>query len=829
MRVDRLRFFVVTLCLFLVSSPAVRPQTPTPDRPVVATHRFDNRRSGANLRETELTPESVAAERSGKLRFGKRSVRPVDGAIYAQPLYLPDVPVPGKGRRNLVFVATGNNSVYAFDADAAVGPDTLPIWVKNLGPAIPSSVFTVTVRFPLAYVLRTSLRLPIPAAFEPVLNTVKVPLMTPFRDVAPRIGITGTPVIDVQTGLIYVVAATATRSGGSIRYRYQLHALHVATGAVARKPVEIAGGVPGKGDGSNGKTVVFRPYHHLQRAGLLLDRGILYVAFDGRRDMPCAGPEYASVFDADAFGTVRNLRGFEATHGWLFAYDAGSLRRLGVFCTSPDAVTVRPRIDDPFGLRLANPVAAGIGMGGVGPAADARGEVYVVTGRGPFTRQDDQGNLTLGNDYGNTLLRLTRPVGGRIFVADYLTPPDQRRLSGNTNSSGAAGVVLLPPDAGGKSVVLTTGLGDAFYSISGGRLGAFVPKTNPAVEPVPLRPGDAPEFPTTPVCWSRSGDADLLYLRSSDNDLALLRRGNGRWAEVASAGLTAEGTPAPRRVNLALSANGGKASSGLLWALLSGEERDPRSDGGVLRAYAALPSGNADGATLRSVWSSVEDPSGADSPGDLPSDVAPTVAGGKVFVPTRTGVLAVYGRVRDRQTVPATAALTVDSDLPESNFGGEKRLRTRTDPGGEIRQAALLRFIVPDFDRKKPPVSALLTLRLDPVVFRAPRPDAGRLAGVVVAGVEGGGLWQPGKVTWSNAPGHRPETKIVALPGANHPVPIAADPLRKAVLPVTFDVTGWVRSHPGQAVTLYLVSVGPDPLVFHGSGRFGPVLTLNWD
>jgi hypothetical protein len=90
----------------------------------VTTSQYDNLRTGATLNEKTLTPQSVNAR-----QFGKLGAFPVDGAVYAQPLSLPGVEIPGKGRRNVLFVATEHDSVYAFDAER---PNDSPLWQVSL-------------------------------------------------------------------------------------------------------------------------------------------------------------------------------------------------------------------------------------------------------------------------------------------------------------------------------------------------------------------------------------------------------------------------------------------------------------------------------------------------------------------------------------------------------------------------------------------------------------------------------------------------------------------------------------------------------------------------
>src|SRR5215472_15427079 len=86
----------------------------------IVTSQYDSLRTGANLSEKTLTPKNVNSKQFGKLGSWK-----VDGPVYAQPLYVPDLDIPGKGRHNALYIATEHDSVYAFDADR---PGETPLW-----------------------------------------------------------------------------------------------------------------------------------------------------------------------------------------------------------------------------------------------------------------------------------------------------------------------------------------------------------------------------------------------------------------------------------------------------------------------------------------------------------------------------------------------------------------------------------------------------------------------------------------------------------------------------------------------------------------------------
>ena len=141
----------------------------------VTTAQYDNARTGANTRETKLTPRSVTAA-----SFGKVATIKVDGDVYAQVLYLPSVTVPGKGTHPVVFVATEHNTLYALDADSNSGPNGGVLWTNNLG----LSADCATAPFGYRY------------------------SGGGYTDIVPEVGMTATPVIDGASGTIYVDAFT---------------------------------------------------------------------------------------------------------------------------------------------------------------------------------------------------------------------------------------------------------------------------------------------------------------------------------------------------------------------------------------------------------------------------------------------------------------------------------------------------------------------------------------------------------------------------------------------------------------------------------------------
>jgi uncharacterized repeat protein (TIGR03806 family) len=263
-----------------LSFTTLSSNAPAPAAVAVLTYHNDNTRQGVNANETILTPQNVNSN-----SFGRLFSLNVDGFVYAQPLIMTNVSIPGKGTHNVLFVATEHNSVYAFDADDNSGANASPLWQTSfLGPGI------ITV----------------PAGD---VNTT---------DITPEIGITSTPVIDPVTGTLYV--EVKTKEGTA--YVHRLHALDITTGMERtsfNSPAVITctnypgvGQGAGDNDGKNPPHVLWNPLREHSRPALTLLNGAVYMSFASHGDN---GPY----------------------HGWMFAYNATNVaQQLAAYNSTPN-------------------------------------------------------------------------------------------------------------------------------------------------------------------------------------------------------------------------------------------------------------------------------------------------------------------------------------------------------------------------------------------------------------------------------------------------------------------------------------------------------------
>ncbi len=382
----------------------------------IFTYHNDNARDGINTREFALSSSTVATS-----TFGKLFSCAVDGAVYAQPLWMRGVSIAG-GTHNVIVVATQHDSVYVFDADAN---PCVTYWHVNLLDTLHGG-----------------------SSGEAPVTWNDVGYC--YGDIYPEAGVTGTPVIDATTKTIYVVSASESNArnsgnciGASGNFYHRLHALDVATGSEKyNAPVTIAASVPGTGDGSVNGMVSFDSQHHHHRSGLAEAGGKIYVAF-------------AAHEDATPY------------HGWVIAYKAINVQQqMAVFNTTPNGI---------------NGADGGIWAGGSAPAVDTGGDIYVSTGNGVFDELPPPPN----DDYGDSILRLHYVTGStlngvNLSISGYFTPYDQLALSQSDSDLGSGGVVLFPNQTGSgpKSLLTEVGKEGVVYLIDRNNMGQYNSSNN---------------------------------------------------------------------------------------------------------------------------------------------------------------------------------------------------------------------------------------------------------------------------------------------------------------------------------------------------------------
>jgi hypothetical protein len=276
---------VYTVTATSVANPGASASTTigVTDLAGVFTYHDNLSRDGSNPSEYALTPSNLTTT-----TFGKLFSCTVDGAIYAQPLWVANLTVGGV-QRNVVFVATQHDSLYAFDADVNTTPCT-PLWHVSLIDAAHGGSSSETS---------------VPSGGSGNLVGQGA---AAGGDIQPEVGVTGTPVIDPSSKTLYVVSKSVIVSGPTFFQR--LHAIDLTTGnEKSGSPVTIAGTYPGTGDG--GTTVTFSPRQQNQRPGLVLANGTVYIAWASHEDKT---PYY----------------------GWVMGYNASTLAQSFVLNISPN-------------------------------------------------------------------------------------------------------------------------------------------------------------------------------------------------------------------------------------------------------------------------------------------------------------------------------------------------------------------------------------------------------------------------------------------------------------------------------------------------------------
>jgi len=500
----------------------------------VTVAEYNNQRTNANLNETVLNTANVNIN-----QFGRLFTRNLDGFCYARPLYVPNVLIPGHGKRNVVYVATLHNTVYAFDADDPA--QSAPYWKITLA------------------------------------NSIPFPPETYGGYVQPELGIMSTPAIDTANHAIYVVVTTSAGSNAAM----YIYALDLSDGSLKyNSPGILQGHVDGSSTGYDRNpdgTITWNPNTRMQRAALLLANGNVYLGFSS----------YGAYYPY---------------HGWIMAYSTTNLQKqVAVFNTT------------------LNGQQGGVWQSGRGLAADANGSVYVMTGNGTYNG---------ATDFGSSFVKLSP----QLQVQDWFTPIDWMTLTNNDLDMGASGPMLFP----NASRVVGGGKLGEIYVVNGQSMGHLESAVSHPIQ----------EFQATPACPQFTGCSEIhsaalwtgqanpiLYLWSSGDVLRGFRMQNGQFdpAPFSQSSVTS----AYPGGGLTVSSNGGKAGSGIVWAMTAQNDSLVTIVPGTLRAFDATN-------LSHELWNSDMNPA-RDAMGNYPKFNEPVVANGRVYVPTFSNQLAVYG------------------------------------------------------------------------------------------------------------------------------------------------------------------------------------------
>lgn len=504
----------------------------------VLTQHNDKYRTGWNPTETVLTHQAVQGG-----GFRRLYSLPVNGQIYAQPLVVSNYSMTDAGTggtivRDLLIVCTARNTVYCFDTRK---PGSPVVWTRSIGKSVPHTAVGCD-------------------------------------DLKPEIGIISTPVIDRETKTLYVVAKsrTVTPNGTTLKQAVKLHALVLDTGKDRPgSPVALQGSVPGTAPDAISGRVHFDPTKQMNRPGLLLDRGRIYVASGGHCD-------------------------FGPFHGWMFAFDAKSLQQLGIYCTTPDG-------DAGAGIPSG---AGGIWMCGQGVACDDNGDVYFSTGNGAFSLDNS------GRQVGNSFVRLSFDEGGFKLVT-FFTPHDTLAMNQRDRDIGAAGVLVIP----GTNLAVGGGKDRDLYVMDRDDMGGY----HNGVDNVLQRwLGTNDGTWVSSVYWNSVQWGKVVVTGGKEDYLQARRVQAGLLQQTPFTTSTVKG----KWPGSAMSVSSDGSDNAIVWTLSRVEDQ------GVLRAFDAND-------LTRLLWASDVHP--GDEVGLYAKFCPPTVANGKVFVPTFSGRLNVYG------------------------------------------------------------------------------------------------------------------------------------------------------------------------------------------
>ncbi len=406
----------------------------------VLTGHNDQARTGLNFNEVALTPANVNTS-----TFGELLSYPVTGQVYAQPLYVSNLAIPGQGTHNVVFVVTQNNDVYAFDANSNAGATGGLLWHVNLGPAAatPNSYFGNRYGS--------------------------------YHDINPQVGITSTPVIDLGSGTMYLDSFTNDAVG---QYSHHLHALDITTGQDKITPMLVSASMQGNGVEGNGTTITFIASQQLQRPALSLLNGVLYVT-------------YGSYGDTDPY------------HGWVLGFNPTSLHLVSVYNDTPNLIsTPASSTADEGGIWQSG---AGLASDGTNLyIITGNGDFNT-----PVSTYGDYGDSVLKIGPDSSTQANPNINGYGLQTVDYFTPDNQLALSNADEDLGSGGAMVLPDQGGTyPHELVASGKQGLVYVINRDSMGQYNSSTNNVIQTVSLNHGnwDSPAYFNQTVYYHAVGD-----------------------------------------------------------------------------------------------------------------------------------------------------------------------------------------------------------------------------------------------------------------------------------------------------------------------------------
>src|SRR6266550_2608864 len=402
-----------------------------------------------------------------------------------------------------------------------------------------------------------------------------------YHDFSGNIGIVGTPVIDPATATMYFVARNTT---GTTFVQF-LHAVSILDGhEISGSPTQITATSTGTGDGNVNGVIAFDAQRQNQRQGLTLLNGVVYVTFSSHCDW---GPY----------------------HGWILGYDAATLQQQVVYNDTP------------------NGYAGGMWESGTGMAADAQGNLYVVTGNGTVGDTADPTSLT---NRGSSALKLT-PTGSTLRVASYFTPYNYQFLNDNDLDYGGMGALLIPNSA----LYLTGGKDGKLYLLNKDAMGGYLTSSNQVQQVVPLGSNNVNMH--CQAAYYKGSSKEFVYVWSENDPLRAIpfdRAGSllSAQSQVVS---NAAGPTGQSGAVLSVSSNRSQEGTGILWAsyAYTGDAEHAVSPG-ILRAFDAND-------VSKQLWNNQLNP--RDAAGNYAKFAAPTIANGHVYLPTFSNGVVVYG------------------------------------------------------------------------------------------------------------------------------------------------------------------------------------------